>query len=156
MLAVMPLWSTDDPDTVLISNGLATMGFALPAAIAAALARPHQRIVCFVGDGGLGMVLSELELLARLDLDVTVVVFNDATLSLIKLKQGEGQGGSDAVGYQGVNFAAIAGAMGVAGSVATDADSFDRALLAVSSGPYLIDARVDAACYPHIVRVVRG
>jgi acetolactate synthase-1/2/3 large subunit len=156
MLAVMPLWHTDDPDMVLISNGLATMGFALPAAIAAALARPHQRIVCFVGDGGLGIVLSELELLARLNLDVTVVVFNDATLSLIRLKQGEGQGGREAVGYQVVNFAAIATAMGVTGSVATDVDSYDAALLAVGSGPHLIDARVDAGCYPHIIRVVRG
>lgn len=79
MLVTMSLWETDEP-SVLISNGLATMGFALPAAIGASLALPQSRIVCFVGDGDLGMVLAELEKLARLRLNVTVVVFNDTSL----------------------------------------------------------------------------
>ena len=66
--------------------------------------------MCFVESGGLGMVLAELETLARLQLDVTVVVFNDATLTL---KQIEGQGGTGAVGYRTVDFAGIAKAMNV-------------------------------------------
>jgi acetolactate synthase-1/2/3 large subunit len=63
MLVAMPLWPADEPCSLLISSGLATMGFALPAAIAAALARPDRRVVCFTGDGGLGMALGELETL---------------------------------------------------------------------------------------------
>ncbi|MFZ4812481.1 MAG: thiamine pyrophosphate-binding protein, partial [Ilumatobacteraceae bacterium] len=51
MLVAMPLWPADEPCSLLISSGLATMGFALPAAIAAALARPDRRVVCFTGDG---------------------------------------------------------------------------------------------------------
>jgi len=50
-----------------------------------------------VGDGGLGMTLAELETVARLDLPITVVVFDDAGLSLIKIKQGDAQGGPPAV-----------------------------------------------------------
>src|SRR5271170_8475406 len=58
MLAVMPLWEVTEPRRLLISSGLATMGFALPAAIAAALCAPARLVVAFTGDGGLGMTLS--------------------------------------------------------------------------------------------------
>ncbi len=87
MLAVMPLWEVDQPRQLLISSGLATMGFALPAAIAAALCSPGQPVVAFTGDGGLGMTLAEIETAVRLRLRIVVIVFNDATLSLIKIKQ---------------------------------------------------------------------
>ena len=156
MLVAMPLWETDDAGSVLISNGLATMGFSLPAAIAAALAQPGRRVVCFVGDGGLGMVLAELETLARLRLDVTVVVFNDATLTLIELKQGEGQGGRLAVGYGAVDFAAVARAMGIPATVAQDVDGLRAALEPSSAGPRLVDARIDPSGYPHVIRETRG
>ena len=156
MLVAMPLWQTDEAGSVLISNGLATMGFSLPAAIAAAFARPGRRIACFVGDGGLGMVLAELETLARFRLDVTVVVFDDATLTLIKLKQGEGQGGAGAVGYRPVDFAAVATAMGVPGTVVTDAAGLAAALSRPGAGPRLVDARIDPAAYPHVIATIRG
>ncbi|MGY1644196.1 thiamine pyrophosphate-binding protein [Geodermatophilus sp. SYSU D00703] len=156
MLVAMPLWQTDEPDSVLISNGLATMGFALPAAIAAALAKPGRRVVCFVGDGGLGMVLAELETLARLHLDVIVVVFNDATLTLIELKQTEGQGGRGAVGYRTVDFAGIATAMGVPGVVVHEVQGLAAALTQPGAGPRLVDARVDPSAYPHVIRTIRG
>jgi acetolactate synthase-1/2/3 large subunit len=156
MLVVMPLWHTDEPDSVLISNGLATMGFALPAAIATAIARPQRRVVCFVGDGGLGMTLAELETLVRLRLDVTVVVFNDATLTLIKLKQGAGQGGRGAVGYGAVDFAGVAAAIGLPGRVVEDVRGLRDALASTPDGPLLVDARIDPSAYPHVIRVTRG
>jgi acetolactate synthase I/II/III large subunit len=166
MLVAMPLWATDDADRVLISNGLATMGFALPAAIGAAFARPGEPVVCLVGDGGLGMVLAELETLARFRLDVTVLVFNDGVLSLIKLKQGAGQGGVPAVGYRPVDFAAVASAMGVPAAVASDPAGLRRRLCRAgpdaagpqwpARGPRLVDARVDPSGYPDVLRVIRG
>lgn len=156
MLVAMPLWRTDEPGTVLISNGLATMGFSLPAAIAAALAAPGRRVACFVGDGGLGMVLAELETLARLQLDVTVVVFNDATLTLIRLKQGDGQGGTGAVGYRPIDFAGIATAMGVPGTAVENVDELTAALARTGTGPRLVDARIDPSAYAHVIRTIRG
>ena len=94
MLVAMPLFEIDEPRRCLISSGLATMGFALPAAIAASLATDAP-VVCLTGDGGLGMCLAELETAARLGRDLRVVVFDDATLTLIAIKQGAGQGGDD-------------------------------------------------------------
>lgn len=156
MLAAMPFWPVARPHGILISNGLATMGYALPAAVGAALARPGERVVCLTGDGGLGMVLAELETVARLDLPVTVVVFDDAALSLIELKQGPAQGGTDAVRYRGVDFAAAARAMGVPAAVAETTGEADAALRASGPGPFLLDARIDPASYRHLIRVTRG
>jgi len=96
MLVAMPLWPVDEPRRLLISSGLATMGFALPAAIAAALCGPGEPVIAFTGDGGLGMALMEIETAVRHRLRIVLVVFNDATLSLIKIKQlPAGQGGAD-------------------------------------------------------------
>jgi Thiamine pyrophosphate enzyme, C-terminal TPP binding domain len=86
MPPAMSLRSVEEPAEILISSGLATMGFAVPAAVGAALARPGRQVVCFTGDGVLGMSLAKLETLNRLQLPVTVVVFNDARLASIAVK----------------------------------------------------------------------
>jgi acetolactate synthase I/II/III large subunit len=159
MLSVMPLWEVDEPGLLLISSGLATMGFALPAAIAAALCAPRQPVVAFTGDGGLGMTLAEIETAVRLRLPIVVIVFNDATLSLIKIKQRPaGQGGAEAVDYGPVSFAGVATAMGAAAAAAgTEAElvtALDAALR--RDGPTVIDAAVDPACYPAVMELTRG
>jgi acetolactate synthase I/II/III large subunit len=155
-LAIMPNWPVAEPLRLLISNGLATMGFAVPAAIGAALARPGQPVLALTGDGGLSMVLSELETIARLDLPITVVVFNDAALSLIEIKQRADHGGRQAVRYQQVDFAAIARASGLDATVVVDDDELTAALAGDWNRPRLIDARIDPADYPHLIRVTRG
>jgi acetolactate synthase-1/2/3 large subunit len=78
---------TYQPNTCVISNGLASMGFALPAAIAAALLHPERAIVAAMGDGGFLMNSQELETAKRLGVAFTVVVFNDNDYSLISWKQ---------------------------------------------------------------------
>lgn len=156
MLAVMPHWRTDENDSVLISNGLATMGLALPGAIAMALARPDRRVICFVGDGGLGMVLGELETVSRLGLNVTIVVFDDATLTLIRLKQTAGQSDDAAVAYGSTDFAAVARAMGVPGRPARDLSELAAALDLPGGGPLLVDAHIDASAYRHLIKATRG
>jgi acetolactate synthase-1/2/3 large subunit len=159
MLVAMPLWEVDGPGEALISSGLATMGFALPAALAAALARPQRHVVCLVGDGGLGMALSELETLARLDLPVLVVVFNDSVLSLIRIKQaGSGHGGEAAVRYRDTDFAAIAQAVGIAARRVADASGLRAALAEAfaAARPYLIDAAIDPSGYGAVLAATRG
>jgi acetolactate synthase I/II/III large subunit len=161
MLAAMPLWRPSRPHQLLISNGLATMGYALPAAIGAALAaerlgRADRRVLCLVGDGGLGMTLAELETVARLALPITVVVFDDAALSLIELKQGAGHGGPAAVRYHPVDFAAVAAGVGIPSAVTRTVSDVEAALDRVGTGPFLLDARIDPAGYPEVLRISRG
>jgi acetolactate synthase-1/2/3 large subunit len=159
MLVAMPLWEVTQPRQLLTSSGLATMGFALPAAIAAASCGTGQMVVAFTGDGGLGMTLAEIETAVRLRLRIAVIVFNDAALSLIKIKQRPaGQGGSEAVDYCPVSFAAIAAAMGAAGaSVATEAElsqALEQALQ--RNGPTVIDVAVDPTGYRAVLELSRG
>jgi acetolactate synthase I/II/III large subunit len=159
MLAVMPLWEVTEPRRLLISSGLATMGFALPAAIAAALCAPARLVVAFTGDGGLGMTLAEIETAARLRLRIAVVVFNDGALSLIKIKQrSAGQGGTEAVDFGPVSYARAAQALGAAGAAVSTEQDLAAALSAASGrdGPTVIDVQVDPAGYPAIMDLSRG
>jgi acetolactate synthase-1/2/3 large subunit len=159
MLAVMPLWEVDEPHRLLISSGLATMGYALPAAIGAALCTPGTPVVALTGDGGLGMTLMEIETAVRLRLPVIVVVFNDAALSLIKIKQRPaGHGGPEAVAYAPVSFAGAAAALGAAAQAVTSVPALRGAVAAAlrRDGPTVIDVRVDPAGYPAIMDLTRG
>jgi acetolactate synthase-1/2/3 large subunit len=158
MLVAVPQWETRAPGDLLVSSGLATMGFALPAAVAAALLRPDRRVVCLTGDGGLGMALAELETLARLRLDVLVVVFNDSTLSLIAIKQrSEGHGGVGAVRYRPTDYAAIARGCGLVAETVRDAAGLRRAARAACArrGPTLLDVTVDPSGYGAVLEAIR-
>jgi acetolactate synthase I/II/III large subunit len=78
MLGVALAWQAVGPGECLVPNALATPGFALPAAIAAQLARPERRVLCFTEGAGLARFLGELETVARLALPVVVVVVGPA------------------------------------------------------------------------------
>ena len=159
MLAVMPLWEVTEPRRLLISSGLATMGFALPAAIAAALCAHAPLVVAFTGDGGLGMTLAEIETAVRQRLRIAIVVFNDGALSLIKIKQRPaGQGGAEAVDFGPVSYARAAEAMGAAAVAVSTEIELAAALSAASGrdGPTVIDVQVDPAGYPSIMDLSRG
>ncbi len=156
-LAVMPNWPVEQPNRLLISNGLATMGYAVPAAIGASLARPGEPVLALTGDGGLSMVLAELETIARLDLPITVVVFNDSALSLIEIKQGEGNGGEGAVRYRPTDFAAMARASGLDGLTIETLADLEAACHPTSWGrPRLLDVRIDPISYRHLIAATRG
>lgn len=155
-LAVMPILPVSDPYQLLISNGLATMGFAVPAAIGAALARPGRPVVAVTGDGGLSMVLAELETIARLELPITIVCFDDAALSLIGVKQGPGDGGPSAVRFRAVDYAAIASGSGVPGTVVESESELVTALAHGWDRPRLLDVRLDPTSYPALIRATRG
>jgi acetolactate synthase I/II/III large subunit len=158
MFPATAYWQAVEPGELLISNGLATMGFALPAAIAAQLVHPERRVLCFTGDGGLMMVVAELETAARLRLPITIVVFDDATLSLIQIKQDQKGYEGARLGYAGPDLVALARSFGLHAFVANDEEGLRSALLAaaVAPGPTLIAARVDASGYRRTLEIVRG
>ena len=85
------LWRSFEPRTLLQSNGLCTMGCAVPLAMGAKIAEPGRPAVAFLGDGGLLMFLGELASCAELELAIIIVVFVDRSLALIEKKQRERQ-----------------------------------------------------------------
>ena len=80
-------WTTHAPRTFLITNGWSSMGFGLPAAIAAKLACPQRPVVALVGDGCFQMTVGEVAVARRLGLSLPIVVLDDGWLSLIQVKQ---------------------------------------------------------------------
>ena len=80
-------WAAHAPKTFHITNGWSSMGFGLPAAIAAKLARPDLPVVCLIGDGCFQMTCGEVAVAKRLGLNLPVVVLDDRWLALIKVKQ---------------------------------------------------------------------
>jgi acetolactate synthase-1/2/3 large subunit len=86
-------WHAVAPREFLASNGCATAGFALPAAIAAHLVHPDRRIVCFTGTDGLAAAATELETATRLGAPIVAIVFGGSTSAapdLMRLAQGFG------------------------------------------------------------------
>ncbi|HEY3190434.1 MAG TPA: thiamine pyrophosphate-binding protein, partial [Solirubrobacteraceae bacterium] len=80
-------WTAPAPRTFLITNGWSSMGFGLPAAIAAKLARPDRPVVALIGDGCFQMTVGEVAVARRLGLSLPIVVLDDGWLSLIQVKQ---------------------------------------------------------------------
>lgn len=158
MFSAMALWPGHEPHDVLKSNGLSTMGFALPAAIASSLEEPARPVVAFSGDGGLMMCLGELSTAARLNCDLVVIVLNDAALTMIGIKQEIQQRPRSGVDYPALDFAAIAKGMGCQVWRAETPDEFEVALAEAFSagGPRLIDARIDASGYSNQLEALRG
>jgi len=158
MFSTLATWRARAPFDVLKSNGLSTMGFAVPAAIAGALAEPGRPHLAATGDGGLVMGLGELATLHRLALPVVVLVLNDAALSLIDVKQRRRQLPRAGVAYPRVDFAAVARGLGLqAWSVATPealGPALDAAFAAAA--PALVDVRIDASGYAEQVAALRG
>src|SRR4029079_17659991 len=76
------LYQAYEPNTVVISNGLAAMGIALPGGIAAKLVHPDRKVVALCGDGGFLMNSQELETAKRIGAAVTVVVWRDGGYGL--------------------------------------------------------------------------
>jgi acetolactate synthase I/II/III large subunit len=86
-LLVGQAWRSFMPRTFFMANGLSSMGYAIPVAVAASIVSPGRQVVAFLGDGGLGMYLGELETLTRVASSVLVVVFADGSLELIRRAQ---------------------------------------------------------------------
>jgi acetolactate synthase-1/2/3 large subunit len=103
------------PNGCIISNGLASMGIALPGAVAAALHSPGRRIIAAMGDGGFLMNSQELETARRLKLGFTVVIFNDNDYGLISWKQQMSRGKSTATKITNPDFKAYAESFGIKG-----------------------------------------
>jgi acetolactate synthase-1/2/3 large subunit len=158
MFAALAFWPASEPFGALKSNGLSTMGYALPAAIASSLEEPDRHVLAVTGDGGLMMCLGELATAVEHGCNITVIVINDATLSLIDIKQQRQQYESCGVRTTEINIAACADALGCrAWRVEPDADIAPVLSKAFAGkGPALIDVVVGAEGYGDQLTRIRG
>lgn len=128
------------------SGNLASMACGVPYAIAAAIAFPRRQVICFIGDGGLAMLLGELATCVKYDLDVKIIVIKNDTLGQIKWEQmvflGHPEYGCD---LQPIDFAAVARGFGMRAERIEDPARCAETLRDVleTPGPGLIEAVVD-------------
>jgi acetolactate synthase-1/2/3 large subunit len=157
MFPATMLWPVAEPNGMLISNGLSTMGFALPAAIGAALL-DRGPVVALTGDGGLLMCSGELLTAVRERLQVIVIVFADASLSLIDIKQRQRRLPSSGVALGAIDWCAMAGSVGAVAHRANSEEELEQAINRALAhlGPTLIEARIDPGTYTETLHTIRG
>ena len=131
-----------------------SIGWGLPAGVGAAIACPNRKVICLEGDGSAMYTIQSLWTMARENLDILVIIFNNKKYSILELeyKKTGARGGIPgskaastlAIGNPNIDFVAIAQGMGVSASRATTAAEFNEQVEKAinSKGPHLIDAIV--------------
>ena len=158
MFPVTMFWPVSEANQMLISNGLSTMGFALPAAIGAAMMERTAPVVALTGDGGLLMCAGELLTAVRERLPIITIVFSDGSLSLIEIKQQARNLPPAGVSLGALDWIALGRGFGVEAWAAAGEAELERAIDAALAcrGPALIEARIDRSNYGATLRAVRG
>ncbi len=122
------MFPAHEPGTVLIANGLAGMGFALPTAIGAKLVHPNRNVVTVSGDGGFMMNCQELETAKRLRTPIVNVVWENGQYGSIVWKQDKKFGRHFGVDFGNPDFVKLAEAFGLPGWRCGSADEFSQRL----------------------------
>lgn len=143
------------PEQLLISNGQQTLGVALPWAIAACLARPHDKVLSVSGDGGFLFSAQELETAVRLKCNFVHMIWTDGTYNMVGFQEQLKYGRTAGVDFGPVDKVKYAEAFGATGFRINHADEFLPTLRRAMEipGPVLIDIPVD---YSHNTALGQG
>ncbi len=139
------LYQTERPNTCVISNGFASMGIAVPGAVAAKLLYPERKVVAVTGDGGFMMNSQELETACRVGAPFVTLIFNDGGYGLIQWKQLRQLGRTASVSFSNPDFVKYAESFGAKGYRVTAADELLPLLREALAQPVpaVIDCPVD-------------
>ncbi|MBA2796676.1 thiamine pyrophosphate-dependent enzyme, partial [Streptococcus porcinus] len=132
---------------LLFSNGMQTLGVALPWAISAALVRPHKTVISVSGDGGFLFSAQELEVAVRLKLPIVHIIWNDGRYNMVEFQEEMKYGRSAGVQLGDVDFVKYAEAFGAKGYRGDSKQGFNerlaQAIKESEHGPVLIDIPID-------------
>lgn len=121
-------YETYCPNGCIISNGLASMGIALPGGIAAKIDNPNRQVITVMGDGGALMNFQEIETAKRLGLAFVILILNDNNYGLIKWKQNMHRGASVGTNIDNPDFVMLAKSFGVDAHKPKDYKDFSKIL----------------------------
>ncbi|KGL57088.1 acetolactate synthase catalytic subunit [Pantoea ananatis] len=137
----------DAPEDFITSSGLGTMGFGLPAAIGAQVARPNDTVICVSGDGSIMMNIQELGTIKRGKLPVKILLLDNQRLGMVRQWQQLFFDGrySETILTDNPDFLTLASAFDIPGQRITRKDQVDAALDALlsSEGPYFLHVSID-------------
>lgn len=134
-----------EPRHLLFSNGMQTLGVALPWAISAALVRPNTKIVSMSGDGGFMFSSQDLETAVRLGLNIVHIIWNDGNYDMVKFQEEMKYGDSAAVKFGPIDFVKYAESFGAKGYRVEKAADLNKVLDQAfkEQGPTIVDVPVD-------------
>ena len=134
-----------NPRHLLFSNGMQTLGVALPWAISAALVRPNTQIVSVSGDGGFLFSSQDLETAVRLGLTIVHIIWNDGHYDMVKFQEELKYGKSAGVNFGSVDFVKYAESFGATGLRVEKAQDLEKVLdqAFATEGPVVVDIPVD-------------
>lgn len=134
-----------EPRHLLFSNGMQTLGVALPWAIAAALVRPDTQIVSVSGDGGFLFSAQELETAVRLKQNIVHLIWNDGTYDMVKFQEEMKYGEDAAVHFGSVDFVKYAESFGATGLRVNQPADLEKVLdqAFATDGPVVVDIPID-------------
>ena len=134
-----------NPRHLLFSNGMQTLGVALPWAISAALVRPNTQIVSVSGDGGFLFSAQDLETAVRLGLNIVHIIWNDGHYDMVKFQEELKYGKSAGVNFGSVDFVKYAESFGATGLRVEKAQDLEKVLdqAFATEGPVVVDIPVD-------------
>ncbi|MEP7003718.1 MAG: acetolactate synthase large subunit [Chloroflexota bacterium] len=139
------LYPAHAPNTVIVANGFAPMGIAVPGAIAAKLVRPDRKVVAFSGDGGFLMNVQELETAKRLGTAIVMVVLVDGRYGVIEANQQRRFKRTGGVEFGNPDLVQLAHAFGIRAEAVASADDLLPALTRAldGDGPALVAVPID-------------
>ena len=144
------IWAARDlkrirPRHFISSGGMGAMGFGLPAAIGAAIARSDRKVIAFLGDGGAQMTAEELAVASELNLQVTFIVFSNNSLGLVRqMQKTECSGRFFATKISSPDFVKLASAYGIKAGRVSEPSKLETAIARAlnSKGPYLLEVKI--------------
>lgn len=135
------------PENFITSSGLGTMGFGLPAAVGAQVARPNDTVICISGDGSFMMNVQELGTVKRKQLPLKIVLLDNQRLGMVRQWQQLffQERYSETTLTDNPDFLILASAFGIPGQHITRKDQVEAALdtMLSSEGPYLLHVSID-------------
>ncbi len=135
-----------NPNTLITSGGLGTMGFGLPAAMGAQVGQPDKTVVLFAGDGGFQMTLQEMGTIFQYNLPVKMMILNNNFLGMVRQWQDLFMDKRYAeTNMPTPDFPLMAKAFGIDSHIVEERENLDKAIedMLNTPGPYLLEVKIE-------------
>lgn len=135
-----------NPNSLITSGGMGTMGFGLPAAIGAKVGRPEKQVIAFIGDGGFQMTIQELGTILHFGMAVKLVILNNGFLGMVRQWQdmffSKRYASTELVNP---DFVTIAKAYGIPAGTVSEREDLKKSLeeMLNAAGPYILEVKID-------------
>lgn len=135
-----------NPNSLVTSGGMGTMGFGLPAAIGAKVGRPEKQVIAFIGDGGFQMTIQELGTILHFGMAVKLVILNNGFLGMVRQWQdmffSKRYASTELVNP---DFVTIAKAYGIPAGTVSERKDLKKSLeeMLNAAGPYILEVKID-------------